>query len=306
MRKPVHARREHGRPHQQVHPASEVEAIILDYMPRGYYDDPHREHRESPVAQALGLRSFMLLDGTPLEPVEPLEYVTLAREIIRNIVVPGVGGRPVTKRVHLACMPGKDKNIYCYPYNVKDPQTMRLVVETVEAEDPRVIVLTDIKGLKSVARERGLPEKILVVPRTPISYKDLSDFARGILEEAVRKVIRDKEELFVEFFNIAEPINIRLHSLNLLRGIGKRTLLQLLRAREKKPFRRFEEIRRIIKYDPVDSLADKILEEIRGEAKYYLFVRPERGDAPFLGYLDRMRRALRQKQHAKSSGEQAG
>lgn len=295
-------REEPRRAHPRYHPAMEIEAIVLDYLPKGYLYDPHREHRSQPVAQALGLRTLRLLDGTPLEPVEPLEYVSLAREVARTIPSLGPGGRPVAKRVLLACMPGKDRNIYCYPYTARSPAEIREVAEVVESEDPRVTVVTSLEALKSVAAERGLPEKILVVPATPISYKDLTDYARKTLEDAVRKVLRDREEFFVEFFNVAEPINIRLHSLNLIKGIGKKMLRQIIRERERRPFRSYEEIRRIIKTDPVESLAEKILEEIRGEARYYLFAPPPEPGAPFLNYLDEMRRAARRRQHAPRPG----
>ncbi len=279
------------------HPATEIEAIILDYLPKGYYADPHREHRNRPVAQALGLRNFVLLDGIPLEPVEPLEYVSLAREITRTLSIEiGPGGRPITKTVYLACMPGADKHIYCYPFEIKDPKTMRIIVEAVESEDPRVMVVTNLEALKSVAKERGLPTKILVVPRRPLTYNDLSDFAKKTLEEALRKVITEREEFFVEFFNIAAPINIRLHSLNLLKGIGKRVLLQIIRTRERHPFKSFNDIKKIIKADPVDALVEKILEEIRGEARYYLFVPPPSGsNEPFLNYMDYIRKHMRRR-----------
>ncbi len=277
------------------HPAAEIEAIVLDYLPKGYYADPHKEHRNKPVAQALGLRNFILLDGIPLEPVEPLEYVSLAREITRTIPF-GFSpmGRPIAKTVYLACMPGADKHIYCYPFEIKDPKIIRIVVETIESEDPRVIVVTSLEAIKSVAQERNLSTKILVVPRKPLTYNDLSDFAKKTLEEALKKVLREKEEFFVNFFNLATPINIRLHSLNLLKGIGRKTLLQLIRCREKTPFKSYEEIKKIIKTDPVEALAEKILEEIRGEARYYLFTPPPPGsDAPFLNYMEYLRRHVR-------------
>ena len=300
--------REPRRQPRREHPAREIEAIVLDYLPRGYIDDPHREHRNAPVAQALGLRSFRLLDGIALEPVEPLEYVSLAREVVRSIpIVRHPGGRPVLKRVPLACIPGKDKNIYCYPYETKDPAELRLVIETVESENPRVTVVTSLEALKSVAADRGLPEKVIVVPATPISYDDLTDYARSMLEDAIRKVIRDREYVFVEFFNIAEPINIRLHSLNLIKGIGKRTLHQIIRERERRPFRSLEEIRRIIRTDPVESLVEKIMQEIRGEARYYLFVQPDDPEKPYLNYMELMYRAARRRRSAPEpgGGEQA-
>ncbi len=284
-----------GKPPEQAqayHPAREVTAIVLDYFPEGYYADPHKEHRNKPVAQALGLRSFLLLDGIPLEPVDSLEYVSLAREIERTLPVPGPG-RVREKTFKLACMPGADKNIYCLPLNVRDPALVRLLAETIESENPKVTVVTDLRALKSVAAERGLPDKILVVPRRPLTFNDLSDYAKSVLEEAVKKVIRDNEDVFVEFFNIAEPINIRLHSLNLLKGIGRRTLLQLI---EKRPFKSLAEVKKIIRTDPVESLAEKILEEIRGEAKYYLFVRPPPGvEAPFFNYYEEARKRAKRK-----------
>ncbi len=297
MRARDRSRRHHYETLQEYHPAKEVTAVVLDYRSRGYYGDPHREHRGKPVAQAIGTRRFVLMDGIALEPVEPLEYVSLAREIPRTIPLgEGPRGRPLERTFHLACMPGADKNIYCYPFDVRDPATLRLIVEVVESENPRVMVVTSLDALKSVARERGLPEKILVVPRRPLTYEELTDFSKSTLEAAVRKIVRDYEDVFVEFFNIASPINIRLHSLNLLKGIGKRTLRQILEIREKSPFKSFEEIKKIIRTDPVESLVEKILEEIRGEAKYYLFVPPPPGrEAPFLNYLEEARKRAKRK-----------
>ncbi len=282
----------------EPHPADlEKTALVLDYMPSGYYADPHREHRDKPIAQAVGTRRFTLVDGIPLEEVDLLEEVTLAREIPRTVVVPeyvrSARGRRYTIQVLLACMLGKDRRIYCLPVGVSDKEIIEVIRMDIESSDPRVIVLDRLEALKSVAAEKGLPEKILVVPRRPLSYEELSDLAKRNLEEAVARIVRMREDLFVEFFNEAQPINIRLHSLSLLRGIGKRTLMQLLKARQKKRFTSFEDVKKVIKSDPVEALAEKILEEIRGEAKYYLFVRPRKPGEPFLNYLERLERSMR-------------
>jgi hypothetical protein len=46
----------------------------------------------------------------------------------------------------------------------------------------------------------------------------------------------------------------------------------------------------------VESLVEKILEEIRGEAKYYLFVPPPPGkEALFFNYLEEARKRVRRK-----------
>ena len=298
MRRPRTERRGH-RP--EPHPADlERQAVILDYMPTGYHRDPHREHREKPVAQAIGVRRFTLIDGIAVEDVDLLEDVALARELVRTIVLPPDPATRMIRRatVIIACMAGKDRRIYCLPVDPLTDEVVEVLRMDMEKADPHLIVLDRLEALKSVARERGLPEKILAVPRRPLRYEELSDLARRNLEEAIAKIVRMREEVFVEFFNIAEPINIRLHSLSLLKGIGKKTLLQLLRARQQRPFQSFEDIRKILKTDPVPAIVDKILEEIRGEAKYYLFVKPPKPGEPYLGYLERIERRLQAKRQA--------
>lgn len=287
--------REHGRPGRpEPHPAElERTALVLDYMPTGYYADPHREHRETPIAQVVGTRRFTLADGIPLEEVDLLEEVTLAREVPRTVLLPPSPRTPRPRKYTalLACLPGADKRIYCLPLEYKDKELVDLLRMDLEAADPRIIVLDRLEALKSVAQEKGLPEKIVVIPRRPLRYEELSDLAKRNLEEAVARIIRKREADFVTFFNIAQPINIRLHSLSLLKGVGKRTLMTLLRARSQRPFKSFEDVKKVLKTDPVEALTEKILEEIRGEAKYYLFIKPRSPEPPFLNYLEKIERA---------------
>ena len=121
-----------------------------------------------------------------------------------------------------------------------------------------------------------------------ITYDDLTSLARSNLEEAVRKIILENEKVFVEFFNIAEPVNIRLHAIELLPGVGKKTMRHILEEREKKPFESFKEIKERTKIDPVKILVERILDELRGSEKYYLFVRPVDKQGIYLGYLERI------------------
>ncbi len=109
-----------------------------------------------------------------------------------------------------------------------------------------------------------------------ISYADLTSLARTNLEEAVRQLVREQEQRYVEFFNRARPITIRLHSLELLPGIGKKHLFAILDERERAPFSSFEDIRRRLPSigDPEKIIVSRILKELEGNCKYYLFVRP--------------------------------
>lgn len=121
-----------------------------------------------------------------------------------------------------------------------------------------------------------------------IVYDDLTSVARTNLEEAVKKIVLENEKYFVEFFNIAEPVNIRLHALELLPGIGKKTMRNILNERELKRFESFQEIRNRTKIDPVKVLVERIISELRGEEKYYLFIKPSEKQGIYLGYLERI------------------
>ncbi|RLG82932.1 MAG: DUF655 domain-containing protein [Thermoprotei archaeon] len=126
-----------------------------------------------------------------------------------------------------------------------------------------------------------------------ISYNDLTSNARGNLEDIVRKIVLENERIFVEFFNKAGPINIRLHSLELLPGVGKKTMKLILEERKKKRFESFNEIQERVKLsDPAKTIVDRVIVELRGEDKYYLFVKPPRfvleSGAVYLGYLEKL------------------
>jgi len=120
-------------------------------------------------------------------------------------------------------------------------------------------------------------------------YEDLTTIAKENLVKFLPKIIEEKERVFVEFFNVAEAINIRMHSLELLPGIGKKTLSLILEERRKSPFTSFEDIKKRVKIsDPVKLFIDRIIIEWQRTEKYYLFVEPypPSADHKFLNYLE--------------------
>ncbi|MFZ8794200.1 MAG: DUF655 domain-containing protein [Acidilobaceae archaeon] len=276
------------------HPAAiEVEGVILDYMPQGSYNDPHKEHKDRPIAQAIGVRRFTLIDGIPLSDVEIFQRVTLARSVLRTIPQPAdVKGQRFKKvTVLLACLPGPEKMVYCYPMTPLDKWSMDSLKSVIQEEGGWSLLVDSPLDLSRIAEEKGLPPTILVVPPIPLKYEDLTDIAKSNLLEAVKMIVKSDEPIYVEFFNIADAVNIRLHVLELFKGVGKKTLTNFLERRKQKPFESFEEIKKVLKIDPVEAIAEKIVEEIRGEAKYYVFIEPSDPQAQYLGYLDKIKRA---------------
>ena len=106
-----------------------------------------------------------------------------------------------------------------------------------------------------------------------ISYDMLTGIAKSELEELLHIIIKNREKEFVDFINNSPPISIRMHSLEILPNLGKKKVSHILEEREKKPFTSFKDINERIKIKIEDILAERILEEIKGNQKYYLFVK---------------------------------
>lgn len=131
-----------------------------------------------------------------------------------------------------------------------------------------------------------------------IGYDDLTSVAKDSLNRVVKKIIEENENLFVEFFNKSESLTLKLHALELLPGIGKKTLRTILDERKKKPFENFKDIETRAGIKNVSGiLLERILTEIMRKDKYYLFVYPVDIDHMkkpqeqhiYVGYLEKLR-----------------
>ncbi|MCL4373860.1 MAG: DUF655 domain-containing protein [Candidatus Marsarchaeota archaeon] len=118
-------------------------------------------------------------------------------------------------------------------------------------------------------------DKILLI-KSRIAYDELTQTAKSSMPGIVATVVKQNEKKFVEFFNIAGPLNIREHSLELLPGVGKKHLEAILKTRSEKRFESFADIttRIPLLQDPAKLIAERIMHEIEGEERFYLFVKP--------------------------------
>ena len=107
-----------------------------------------------------------------------------------------------------------------------------------------------------------------------IRYEQLTALAKDELERVVEQIVEKDQQRFVNFFNLAGPITTRMHSLELLPGIGKKHLWDIINERKKKPFESFEDIKKRIEMmpDPKKTIIKRILMEIKGEDKRRIFV----------------------------------
>lgn len=107
-----------------------------------------------------------------------------------------------------------------------------------------------------------------------ISYDELTSTAKSELPLVLEDVVKNQEGRFIAFFNTAPAITPRMHALELIPGIGKKYMWQILNQRERKPFQSFTDLQeRASIPDPAKLVSKRILEELTGESKYRLFTR---------------------------------
>lgn len=183
-------------------------AIILDYLPLGYLKEGASSFKKKPIAQAIGIEEFTLLELTPKDNVD----------------------LDIHEKVYIGA---------------------------------------------------GKREKIARVNRR-LKYDKLTATAKIELNYVVEEIIKENENKFVQFFNEAGPISTRLHQIELLPGIGKKHMWDILNARKEKEFENFQDIKQRVPMlaDPVKLISKRILMELegnsdrKGKRKYILFTRP--------------------------------
>ncbi len=124
---------------------------------------------------------------------------------------------------------------------------------------------------KDVA-QRGLVQKI----RGRITYEELTPAAHGELPYVIEDIVKGDESRFVKFFNEAPAISVRYHALELLPGVGKKSVQHILEERRKKPFESLADIEERAHVPHPDKVVVKrVIEELSDPSqKYHIFARP--------------------------------
>jgi putative nucleotide binding protein len=90
----------------------------------------------------------------------------------------------------------------------------------------------------------------------------------------IDKIIGQNEARFVNFFNVAGPVTTRLHTLELLPGIGKKHMWAIIEGRRSKKFETFEDLKNRVEMlpDPKRMIKKRIIEELKESDRHRLFV----------------------------------
>ncbi len=142
-------------------------------------------------------------------------------------------------------------------------------------------ILLELIPRRGVTLEPG--ERVYIGPekRDKIYYikgrlkrEKLTEMAKENLEEFIKKAVGENEKKFVDFYNKAEAINKRVHQIELLPGMGKKHMQEIIKEREKKPFETFEEMKDRIPNipDPKKAIEKRIFKELTEIERHNLFI----------------------------------
>ena len=102
----------------------------------------------------------------------------------------------------------------------------------------------------------------------------LTATAKSELEFVIKDIVKKNEKRFINFFNNARPLSTRMHQLELLPGLGKKHMWQIIETRQEKPFESFADLKNRVKLmpDPEKTVIKRILHELEGKEKHKIFV----------------------------------
>ncbi len=159
--------------------------------------------------------------------------------------------------------PQYQKQPLVYALDVEDFRLYEVVVDDPEFTIGDRVALDDRPGVERFHK---------------VEYEDLTGGAQSELDYAVEELVAAEEDRFVDFYNDAQPITLRLHQLNLLPGIGKKLRNTILDERKRRPFDSFGDLESRVSglHGPDEVLVERILEEVHeDDLKYRTFARHE-------------------------------
>lgn len=107
-----------------------------------------------------------------------------------------------------------------------------------------------------------------------LDVNKLTQTGKQELEFIVKDIVSKNEEKFIEFFNKAQSLSTRMHQLELLPGLGKKHMWEIIEERRVEPFEGYEDLKKRVKLmpDPQKVIVKRILLELEGDEKHKIFI----------------------------------
>ena len=142
------------------------------------------------------------------------------------------------------------------------------------------LVLLELVPRRGISLEDGERVYIGDGKRDKIYYifgkllKDkITESSKEQLLTIIEKIVKEREKEFVDFFNKSFSINKRIHQIELLPGLGKKYMNEILEQREIKEFESFDDIKKRIQNLPFPEKAveKRIFQELTEDERHHLF-----------------------------------
>ena len=165
-----------------------------------------------------------------------------------------------------------------YPFDERPMHLKSPITQAVGMEHFILLELVPKPGIhlqpyEEVYIGEGKREKIHhIIGKLP--YERLTRTAQKELEYVIKDLVDKNEKKFVDFFNNAKPLSTRMHQLELIPGLGKKHMWEVIEERKGKPFISFEDIKKRVKLipDPKKAVIKRIVKELAGSEKHRIFV----------------------------------
>lgn len=151
-----------------------------------------------------------------------------------------------------------------------------------QAIGKNTLILLELIPRKGVPLEIGEEVYIGEGKRDKIYYikgrlhrEKLTESAKNQLEEFIKSVVKKREKEFVDFFNKADAINKRIHQIELIPGMGKKHMQEILKQRKEQEFESFEDMKKKVPNlpDPEKAVEKRIFQELTNLERYNLFTK---------------------------------
>jgi len=157
----------------------------------------------------------------------------------------------------------------------------RKMLPVAQAIGEKNLTLLELIPRRGISIEIGEKVYIGEGKRDKISYilgrlkrEKITEAAKNQLQEIIKSLLSNSHERFVEFFNTADPINKRLHQIELIPGLGKKHMQEIIKQREEEKFESFEDMKKRIPNlpDPEKAVEKRIFQELTNLERYNLFI----------------------------------
>lgn len=163
------------------------------------------------------------------------------------------------------------------PHGYPLERKMMPIAQAVGEENLTLLELVPRRGTELAVEEKvyigeGRRDKIYYILGR-LHREKLTEAAKNTLQEFIKKIVQARSEKYLNFFNECQAINKRVHQIELLPGMGKKHMQEIIKQRKEKPFESFEEMRKRIPNlpDPEKAVEKRIFKELTEIERYNLF-----------------------------------